>query len=283
MLTSFTAKPVSKHRAVLGESPIWDGAVLRWVDISGGKLFTLTPDRQSTATDLSVPVTAIALGPDAALLAATRTGLGWLDEDSGNVEQRLDVLSDGTMTMNDGCVDMRGRFWVGSATLDKTARGALYRLVDGTLHVAATGIMMSNGIDWSPDGQTLYHCDSDAGTIRAWDFDPDSGALGDSRIFRRIPPGVGLPDGLTVDSAGQVWVALWGAGEVWGLNGRTGRRVAVVSVPTPLVTSCAFGTPLLDTLYITTAKQPRDPRSGLLYAARLNLTGIAAHRFGGRL
>ena len=283
MLTTYAATAMSDHRAELGESPLWDGRTLRWIDITGKKLFSCVSDGRITTTDLSTTVTAIALGPGERLLAVTRRGIGWLDAASGNVQESLQVLSDDTMTMNDGAVDVWGRYWVGSATLDGTDRGALYRLADGKLDVVATNIMMSNGIDWSPDDRTLYHADSDAGTITAWSFAAEDGTLGHPRLLRRVPRDVGLPDGLTVDSSGRIWVAIWGAGEVWGLDFRTGRRMAVVSVPTPLVSSCTFGTPALGTLYITTAERPEDPGSGLLYVADVNTTGLGSHRFRDRL
>jgi sugar lactone lactonase YvrE len=279
----YTASVVSDHRAALGESPIWDGRVLRWLDITGQKMFTLEPDGRVIVTNLDTVVTAIALRQEGGLLAATRTGLGWLDEASGNVETRLEVLRDESMTMNDGAVDALGRFWVGSASLDETDRGALYRLSGGRLDTVATNITMSNGIGWSPGGRVLYHVDTGAGTVTAWTFSAAGGAISDPRTFQAISPEVGLPDGLAVDGAGNVWLAVWGAGEVWGLDGRSGQRIATVSVPTPCASSCAFGGPAMDTLYITTAADEGDPGGGMLYSARLDVTAAPSHRFRGTL
>jgi len=284
MLTRYRAKAVSRQRAVLGESPIWDGSTLRWLDVTGKKLFILRPDGLRRSIGLSTVVTAVALGPDETLLAVTRTGLGWLDEVSGEVQEFLKVLTDDRLTMNDGAVDGQGRYWVGSATLDETARGSLYRFADGHLQTVLTSITESNGIDWSPDGRVLYHADSGAGTITAWSFDVTTGELSCPRVVRLVPSNVGLPDGLAVDSSGQIWVAIWGAGEVWCLDSVRGVRRAVISVPSPLVSSCGFGTATLDTLYITTARGAGNSDGGLLYGVRVQATGAAcSRRFMGNL
>ena len=248
MIARYSATPASDERAELAESPIWDGRVLRWVDMNGHQIFALDPQRQTTIRRaLSTDVHAIALAADDELLAVTASGLGWLDESTGNVAVRRAVLTDDTLVLNDGAVDVAGRYWFGSATTDGSARGSLYRYASSRLDVVVGGVMMSNGIDWSPDGRTLYHADSSAGTIVAWNCDPGSGEIDQPRLFRSIASSIGLPDGLTVDSDGRVWVALWGAGEVWALDGSSGEQIAVVSLPTPLTSSCAFGGTTLGT------------------------------------
>jgi len=231
---------------------------------------------------LSASVNAIALTGDGRLLAVTSTSLGWLNEATGEVTERISVISDKTLELNDGAVDGSGRYWFGSATTDLTPRGSLYRFADGRVDDVADKIIQSNGIDWSPDATLLYHVDSNRGTITEWRFNGETGAIDEPRVLRRVESVVGLPDGLTVDTDGRIWVALWGAGEVWALDPESGETTAVVAVPTSCVTSCAFGSSTIDTLYITTAESPDDPRSGFLYAAHVDATGTASHRFGGK-
>ena len=101
------------------------------------------------------------------------------------------------------------------------------------------------------------------------------------RALVAIDPNEGVPDGLTVDDEGCVWLAVWGAGQVWQLSPADGRVLATVSVPTPLTTSCAFGGAGLSTLYITTAERDGDPRGGLLYAVRGLAAGRQPHRLAG--
>lgn len=268
--------------AELGESPLWDSAVgLRWLDIQGRRLLTMTPDGQTASVILSTTVTAVELGPGQELLAVISTGFGWLNPNTGRIDEVLSLVDGGAVTMNDGAIDERGRCWAGSAVRDESWRAALYCL-DGdrvTRHVDHLG--MSNGMDWSPTGDTLYHVDSAAGALTAWEYDASRGELGDSRVLRKVPPDVGLPDGLTVDADGRIWLAVWGAGEVWCLDARTGETTALIEVPTPYPTSCAFGGADLSTLYITTANYNRPHGGGLLYAAVVPARGRCPYRFAG--
>jgi sugar lactone lactonase YvrE len=283
VIARYIGEQVSDERAILGESPIWDGTNLRWVDTVGKKLCCLGPGGVSTSTTLSASVNALALTSERLLLAVTSTSLGWLDEATGEVTERISVITDEALELNDGAVDVSGRYWFGSATTDLSPRGSLYRFADGRVEDVVDNIIQSNGIDWSPGATLLYHVDSNRGTVTEWRFNAETGAIGQPRVLRRVEPVVGLPDGLTVGADGRIWVALWGAGEVWALDPESGETTAVVAVPTSCVTSCAFGSSALDTLYITTAESPDDARSGLLYAAHVDATGTASHRFAGEL
>jgi sugar lactone lactonase YvrE len=277
-----TARRVSDATAVLGESPLWDDAAgLRWLDITGKQLYTMDRSARIRRIALTRRVTAIQLGPGAGLLAVTTRGFGVLDPRTGVVAHHVTVPVDADATMNDAAIDAHGRCWAGSATHDGQRRSTLFRLVRRTASARVAGVGMSNGIDFSPDGTTMYHVDSTAGTVTAWAYDLATGRLGAARVLRTVPPAVGKPDGLTVDAGGHVWLAVWGAGQVWRLDPVHGRTVATVSVPTPLTSSCAFGGAGLATLYVTTARRPGDPASGALYAARAGAAGRRPHRFAG--
>lgn len=282
MATVFTASVVAEARAELGESPLWDGdAGLRWLDVLGRRLLTRRLDGQETSVELPTTVTAVELGSERQLLAVTGSGFGWLDPETGRLEQIATTIDDETISMNDDGIDARGRCWAGSAVRDDSRRAALYRLEGTSVTTHADGIGMSNGIDWSRAGDALYHVDSSAGTVKAWEYDMATGDLGASRVLRDVPEEIGLPDGLTVDADGNVWLAIWGAGQVWRLDPTTGETTAVVEVPTPYTTSCAFGGPELSTLYITTANYNEAPGGGLLYAADVGARGLRPHRFKG--
>ncbi|WP_154760793.1 SMP-30/gluconolactonase/LRE family protein [Amycolatopsis pithecellobii] len=275
------ARPVLAATSELGESPLWSETIgLRWLDVPGQRLHTLGPDGKYSCVALSALTTAVELGPGAELLAVTTSGFGWLDPATGHVEQFADVVAE-PVTMNDGGIDPKGRCWAGSAVRDGSRRGALYRL-DGTeVTTHLDKLSMSNGIDWSPDGRVLYHVDSTAGTVIAWAFDLGSGEVGQPRLLCQVPSETGLPDGLTVDANGDIWLAVWGSGEVWRLDPKTGQTTAIVDVPTECPTSCAFGGPDLSTLYITTARNEGEPGGGLLYAADVPAVGRHPHRFSG--
>lgn len=281
---SLIAAPVAEARAELGESPLWQrGVGLRWLDCAERRLFTLELEGGESSVALSDDVTCIELSSRAELFAVTTKGFGWLDPEDGEVDQALRVVSDNTMSMNDGGIDAQGRGWAGSAVRDGSWRGALYRLEDNTVTSEVANIGMSNGIDWSAAGDVLYHVDSTAGTITAWEYDLATGQLGERRLLRSVPPGVGLPDGLTVDAEGFVWLAIWGRGQVWRLDPDSGETTAVVDVPTPYTTSCAFGGEHLSTLYITTANYKNPAGGGLLYAVDVPVRGRQPHAFSAGL
>jgi sugar lactone lactonase YvrE len=143
-------------------------------------------------------------------------------------------------------------------------------------------VTISNGLGWSPAGDTMYYIDSPTGRIDAFDFDPDAGSLSRRRPLAVIEDGAGAPDGLCVDAEGGVWVALHNGGAVrrYTADGALDR---VVTLPTPLVTSCAFGGPTYDLLFITTAAQGRadDPAAGQTYVHRPgDVVGLPPDRFG---
>ena len=138
---------------------------------------------------------------------------------------------------------------------------------------------LSNGIDWSPDGTNMYYVDSRLQRIDMLDYDA-AGGVGGRRTFAEIPPGAGMPDGLTVDVDGHVWVALWGGAAVrrYAPDGTLDR---VLSLPVSFVTSCAFGGAQLDELYITTsswkfdaARFQAEPEAGALFVARPGVAGL---------
>lgn len=281
---SFSGTVIDAPQLALGESPLWaPGRGLYWLDVLGQQLCQLAGDVVRVTT-LNLQVSAVELGPAEALLAVVpEHGFGRLDAASGVVDALVAAPLVGSARMNDGAIDPLGRCWAGSATHDDSRVGQLYRLADGQVTTHVSGIGMSNGLDWSPDGRTLYHADSLAGTVTAYLYDVATGALADGRVVLQVWREVGLPDGLTVDTEGAVWVAMWGPGEVWRVDPHSGERLAVVHVPTPNTTSCAFGGEQLDILYITTAHADADPRSGRLYQARVGQQGMPPRRYAGML
>jgi sugar lactone lactonase YvrE len=151
-----------------------------------------------------------------------------------------------------------------------------------------TGATLPNGIDWSPDGTTMYFIDSISGCVDAFAFDMDSGIPGSRRHLIEIPAARGMPDGLTVDSEGFLWVALYRGGALHRYR-PDGALDRVVDLPVSLVTSCAFGGPDLGTLFVTTATRGLDeqalrqqPGAGGIFRLRPGVEGLPAHRFGGQ-
>ena len=189
---------------------------------------------------------------------------------------------------NDGKCDPRGRLWAGTmhveADRDREPTGALYRWSGGSLEEVIPRVSLSNGLGWSPPGDTMYFSDTHAGTVWAYDYDLATGAIADRRAFAKVPLEDGVPDGLTVDSAGNVYVAIW-RGSRLDVFAPDGTRVAQIPVPVRNPTSCGFGGADLRTLFITTmpAGNEDDPRSGSLFALEVAVPGLPERADGPEL
>ena len=276
-------------RAELGEGPVWDdrAGVLVWVDILVGHVHRYDPATGADAvTDVGQPVGAVGLREHGGLVLAVRDGFALLDD--GGATPRLLVAverEDPETRMNDGEVDPAGRFWAGTMELGAASgRGSLYRLdPGGTVTRVLTDVSISNGLGWSPDERTLYYIDSPMQRIDAYDYARASGTIANRRTVAEIEPADGLPDGLAVDAEGCLWVALWGGSSVRRYTPE-GRLDLAVELPVSQVSSCAFGGPGLDELYVTSARTDLDetePAAGGLFRLRPGVRGLPARRFAG--
>lgn len=288
-MAEWVAEPAFAARAELGESPIWDADAgrLLWLDVFARRLHRLDPAREADGwVDLNDVVTAVGLRAGGGLVCASQAGFGFLDERTGAVDLVAGIERDRPdQRMNDGAVDPAGRYFAGSTTdAGVEAASALYRFdADGSLRTVVTGITESNGIDWSPDGRCMYYVDTGAQRVDAFEFDAASGELGARRVLARFPEGQGMPDGLTVDAEGCLWVAFWGGGTVRRLSPE-GEELGVVRLPVSQPTSCAFGGPDLDELYITSAAIDlggAESQAGDLFVVRPGVRGLLPNRFGG--
>jgi sugar lactone lactonase YvrE len=275
---------------VLGEGPVWDGAAQRlyWVDIKNPAVHALVPATGAQRRwPMPAPIGAIGLRARGGLVAALKTGFAFVALDGGTVTPIVDPEADRPGNrFNDGHVDARGRFWAGSMD-DGEGRptGDLYRLdADLTVTRFAAGFAVTNGIEWSTDGTTLYFVDSGQRTIYADAFDMAAGRPGARRVFARLTPEQGYPDGLTVDEEDHVWGAHWDGARITRYR-PDGTIARVIPMPVPRPTSCCFGGPDLDTLYVTSAAIGLDgstPLSGGVFAITgLGVRGRPAPRFAG--
>jgi len=279
--------------AELGEGPVWDvgAGILWWVNILAPSINRFDPVA-GTNKSITVPdlVGAMALRSRGGLVLALRDGFYEFDPDSGSAAAiaKPETGKPGNR-FNDGKCDRQGRFWAG--TMDhgeKAASGDLYRLdPDGSVKRFAAGFIVTNGLGWSPDNKILYFTDSVGRTIYAFDFDGASGEMENRRVFAHVAEDDGYPDGLCVDAEGFIWGAHWGGWRVTRYD-PAGQVDRVLRMPVPQVTSCAFGGPDLDILYITSARVGLDadvlreaPLSGGLFAAQTGLKGLPEPKFAG--
>ena len=291
-----TVETFDHRRCALGEGPHYDAGTDRvfWVDILGARVRWRgvgNPDDTGgfdTGAHIgaAVPTTGGGLVlclPDRLVL---RSASGDLTELA-----RLPHHGDPGLRSNDAKADPAGRLWHGTMAYAVTpGAGALYLLPPGGRHPepVLTDVSIANGVGWSPGGATMYHVDSPTGRVDAYEVDPATGRPGRRRTFATVvaagstgPTGAVVPDGLCVDADGGVWVAVWGGGVVHRYL-PSGRLERTVTLPTPLVTSCAFAGPELDLLIVTTAADTLtdDAAAGRTYQYRPgDVTGRPCDRY----
>ena len=273
---------------ILGEGPVYDAATgtLYRIDITGRAVRSLVlADGSSREWPLPLEPGSFALRASGGAVVALEDGLWSLDLETGDVERLADVTEgDERVALNDGRCDGEGRYWVGSyARNERDAIGGVFRIgTDATVTQAAAGVTVGNGLDWSPDGATLYFTDS-AGTITA--FDMEDGLPVRPRVFATDTDC--SPDGLVVDAEGGVWSAKW---DGWRIVRYTpdGSVDRVVELPVQRPTAAAFGGPGLDILFVTSATGgiaaadlAGQPLAGLVLALDPGVRGRPTTTFGG--
>jgi sugar lactone lactonase YvrE len=285
-----TADVLLDAKAILGEGPAWDARsqTLYWVDISRQQLhvtntedrFLQLPDRVSCAAPCQSGGLIVAMG-----LAFWR-----LDVQTGALEKFAAPAGEpSTNRFNDGKSDPAGRFLAG--TMDDAERqttGSLYSLQpNGQITPLLHGVGISNGLAWSPDLGTLYFIDTPTRTVKAFKYDRDTGLLADARTVLQIPDGLGWPDGMTSDTDGCLWIAMWGGAAVTRWDPKHGRMLEAFRLPALNPTSCVFGGRELTDLYITSARKGLDrkslreyPYSGAVFRLRTRSTGMPTFEFG---
>ncbi|XP_067669761.1 regucalcin-like [Haliotis asinina] len=218
--------------------------------------------------------------------------------DSGKVTSFAKVEADANI-LNDGKVDASGRLWIGSCffgdgDLDvdnwPKYQGSLYNVdTDGSVKKHLSDITIGNGMDWSDDNSVMYFNDSIPGQVYAFDFDITAGAISNRRTvanFRSTEiPDKGVPDGMTVDTDGKLWVACFEGGKVVRLDPETGKVIRTVKFPCERITSCCFGGKDFTDLYVTSTAPPqleKTPFAGSLFKVTgLGVRGRKANTFAG--
>jgi len=274
-------------RAILGEGPFWDHLkqVLYWVDIRGMKLHIFDPAKNE---DEVIPVNqyigCVVPRSGGGLILALQSGIYEINLETKELKKVADPEPDKPLNrFNDGKVDPKGRFWVGTLEIAETSEpmGSLYCLdTNGKVKKMVENVGVSNGLSWDLATKTMYFIDSILKRVDGFDYDVETGAITNRRIIVKTPNELGVPDGMTIDEEGMIWVAFWRGSCIIRYDPKDGTILKKVVLPVSKVTSCAFGGKDLDKLYITTASYEvdtqKEPLAGHLFV--LNNPGVKGRK-----
>jgi len=288
---------VLKAAAITGECTIWaeTEARLYWVDIQQPALHRFDPvTGHDEHWELPTWVGCFALGEDGRVLVALRNELAWLDLNSGVLTHAAEMPYDPRRFFaNDGRADPQGRFWFGPMyepygdIQDGPKEAPLWRYDPATGEIAAMTdpVGTSNGLAWSPDGETMYHSDTSQKLIWTYRFHGNEGRLSDKRVFAKVETvGFGGPDGGCVDAEGYYWAAIFNGGRLIRFDPK-GRIEREVRMPVQYPTMCAIGGPDGRTAFVASANKPLSPEqreahqlAGAIFSFDAPAPGLPAHR-----
>ncbi len=284
--TIYRANLVYDAQASLGEGPVWDpkNQLLYWVDIENGALHCYDPKENTHKHWCFGEMLGAAVPAESGkMLLALETGMASYDLKSNKLE-RLPVLENGdtNMRFNDCKVGPNGHLWIGTMHKKFVGHaGKLYRMgPDLKASAQIDGTTISNGMDWDRDQNYFYYIDSPTHQVLVFDYDNATGSIANGTIAFKIPENLGTPDGMCIDKENMLWIAHWGGNCVRRWNPNNGEILQEISVPAPQVTSCCFGGPNFDTLYITSARGgltaselEKFPKSGGLFSFTPHVPG----------
>jgi L-arabinonolactonase len=282
---------VYPSRNIIGEGPLWNvkEQAIYWLDIDGKKIQRFYPETgKYEFFDMPVKVCLMAFREMGGMICGTEDGIYFWDPDT----QKMDFITHPEKgkkeaRFNDGKVDRKGRLWAGTMTYEG-ATSALYRMdADLCISKMVPDVTIANGVGWSPDNRTMYFVDSIRYVINAFDYDLATGMISNQRPFVQMDAEFGIPDGLTVDSEGYVWCAIYGAWKVMRYD-PTGKVTAEIKMPVSKPSSCMFGGKDLNELYITSiseglseAEKVKEPMAGDLFMINTEVKGLPEPDFAG--
>ena len=284
-------KLVFDAKATLGEGPAWDSKTqtLYWLDILAKRIYT----GARILAELDDLIGCLAPCKNGHLILALtgddgRLGFADLEPDSVQLTFLATLNEPPTNRMNDGKCDPAGRLLAGSMDMnEKDPNGALYSFDGKQATRLLDGITISNGLTWSVDHKTFYYIDTPTREVKAFDYDLATGQVANPRVVIRVPESLGWPDGMTSDTDGNLWIALWGGAQVTKWNPNTGELLEQIPVPALHTSACVFGGKDMNELYVTSARKgmseenlKKYPLSGGLFKVETKVTGMPTFEFG---
>lgn len=261
---------IANYHCACGENPYWEPKTGRfyWTDIPQGRLFCYdTGTGKHEVIYRGEQVGGFTVQADGKLLLFRVEDVALLHED-GSTQTLIRYTNPGMARFNDVFADPEGRVFAGTIGRSNES-GGLYRVdLDGSVTELFLGTQCANGMGFSPDLQTMYWTCSTTRRIFAFDYDRATGTLGNRRVLVQVPEGEGVPDGMTVDTEGNLWSARWGGYGIF-VYSPAGDLLRKIDLPVEKTSSCIFGGPNLDELWVTTAggkpDQPADTQDGALF------------------
>jgi len=273
-----------------GEGPVWWQNKLIYVDIEGHSLIELDPaNGTENVYPIGERIGTVVPRINGGYLCAGDSGVFSFDPASGEKTNLADPEADKRPDnrFNDGKCDPQGRFWAGTISLvKKTGDAKLYCLdTKGNLRIKQEDVTNSNGICWNAAADTMYYIDTPTQSVRAYDFDKDSGEISNPRVaVDTVAAGYdSSPDGMTIDNEEKIWVAFCHGGCVVRFDPATGEILQQVDLPALETTACAFGGPELDRLFVTTGihKTKEEIDAGKVFVIDgLGVRGVEAFAYG---
>ena len=280
-------------KATLGEGPIWDARTqtLYWLDILNKRIYS----DGDILVELDEFVGCIAPRQNGGLILTKRFSFWMLDQTQDEpASVRTTLLAPlvdepSNNRFNDGKCDPRGRFLAGTMDMgEKDPNGSLYSLDGKTVTKILGDVTISNGMAWSPDHKTFYYIDTPTRTVRAFDYDLETGAIANPRQVIYVPETLGWPDGMTSDTQGNLWIAMWGGAKMTKWNPNTGELLEQIPVPAKNVSSCVFGGKNMNELDMTSARIGLDdaalmkyPLTGGVFRLETKVEGMPTFEFAG--
>ncbi|XP_043928497.1 regucalcin [Protopterus annectens] len=299
-MSSIKIECVVDERNKIGESPVWEEkeGTLLYVDIQEKQVKRWDAASGHVQTvNVGAHVGSVVPRKSGGYILALGTRFAFLDWEKKKVTDIISVDQDkANNRFNDGKVDPAGRFFAGTMSMEirpaevERHQGSLYTLhADHSVVKHFDQVDISNGLDWSPDHKHFYYVDSLSYRVDVFDYDINSGSICNRRVLYKMEEDEGIPDGMTIDSEGKLWLACYNGGRVIRIDPETGKRIQTVTLPVDKTTSCCFGGKDYSEMYVTSAclgmddkwmaKQPQA--GGIFKITGLGVKGIPPYAFAG--
>lgn len=280
-------KPLSQIVSTLAEGPLWltETSSVAWTDIPNNVIH-IAELTSGKSHSLQTPtlVSAIAESRNGDYIVGTKEGVAKI-----GLNKEFEILAqflESDMRMNDGKIDPRGKFWIGSLALDFQAdRGSLYEFdVSGKWRVIEEKVTLSNGMGWSPDHQYFYYVDSIPGKLYRYEYDISTGVISKKSTLVEFDSSKGIPDGLCISKDGLIVIAMWDGRRLEVLD-LEGKKIEEFILPVSRPTSCCFAGDDYSSLVVTTASQDIDvdvePLAGMVLVLNgTGLSGLPSYKYG---